>query len=75
MPEDREWRDKTIAQIATVETLLLSQGKDIQNIKKDLADIYKKVNWANAKINWFLGGIAALGFGAGFIFKLMEYMK
>lgn len=74
MAEDREFRE-IFVKLATIEALMVSQAANITNLKKDLADMYKKINWANAKINWFLGGIVALGFGAGFIFKVMDYTK
>jgi len=62
MPEDIERLLKLENRLTIIETIQGSQGGDIQNIKVTHADMYKKINWANSKINMALGAIAMVSF-------------
>ena len=61
---------ETTAKIATLQALLLGQGKDVNEIKNNidkindnkLPEVWKKIGRLSNKINLFIGGIIVVGF-------------
>ncbi|MBW7990059.1 MAG: hypothetical protein FVQ84_08600 [Planctomycetes bacterium] len=63
------------SEIGTLKGLLEGQGKDLRDIKKSKSDMWKKINWANAKINLAIGAWTAVAFIIGLVFAILGVIR
>ncbi len=80
--DQQAFREKTVGDIErlrgkidTLQSMLDGQGKDVSEIKISLSDMWKAVNWSSAKINYFLGGIAALVTFGGILLTILGLLS